>query len=141
MARTVGVSFQPVVANKTGNRGRSTSESRGTCQWRDNYRSATLSTASTLLLHKLFETGLINLDVFSTQNIFGQVQGKAVGVIEAKGDVAGKDAFFVLLKFRSGIFEQEPTLFPGFLRNVLPRSESLRGSAALPCGAQDRHRP
>ena len=68
---------------------------------------ARFATASALLLHELLETRLVHAQTLAAQDVFGQVERKAVGVVEAKGNVAGQD--FTVLGFQLGrrVFQED----------------------------------
>ena len=56
---------------------------------------ARFAAARALLFHEFFKAGLVDVDIFTAQNVFGQIERKAVGVVKAKGDIAGEGALIL----------------------------------------------
>ncbi len=75
-----------------------------------------LAGAGALLGHLRVEAIFVHGQVMRAQHIFGQVQGKAVGVVQLKGHIAGKDAAprglrDLLLQDLHAAIEGRPKLF------------------------------
>jgi len=47
------------------------------------------------------------LTTLAAQNVFGQVEGKAVGVVEAKGNVAGQDLTVLGFELGRRVFQED----------------------------------
>ena len=92
---------------------------------------ARLTAAGPLRFHELLETLLVDVDIVAAQNVFGEIEGKAVGVVEAKGDIAGQGPFFSALSFAVASSRRTRPL-----SRVSPkRSSSLRITSRMRCSS------
>src|ERR1700746_3282902 len=62
--------------------------------------------ALALLRHQIFKSGSIYFNAFIPEHVSSEVQGKAISVIELKGDVAGYLTLAALLQFHPLVLKQ-----------------------------------
>src|SRR4029077_10239983 len=105
-SQDIGFAVQPVVADK-----RDWTVQLDLCIHAGSF--SRIAATSALFFHKFLEAGLIDGHLVGVQNVFGQVQRKAVSVVKAKSDIARKDSLFILFELRGGFLEQDEAFFQG----------------------------